>query len=109
MSEILSTNLKIAREYFGYSVEQITDYLHDSEYPKCETDEVNNYSTVYILEKLGDLYGINSYNFFNDNFNPETLTIVPGVNYSNMSTEDLEEIARFHSIVLAYNNLLNLS
>lgn len=105
---ILSTNLRIAREYFGYSIDQIADYLHDPNYSMYETDNVCNQVSVYTLERLADLYGMHGYKLFEEEFKPESVTIVPGVNYSNMSTEDLDTIARFHSLILEYINMSNI-
>lgn len=100
-------NYRIAN---NLNIDNIADFLDiDAQYYiDCENGDCD--LSIHDLESLADLYGIDTYDFYDDNvvknsilrylFNPSNRTVV--------LTSDLKEIANFRKIVKAYNKLEKL-
>lgn len=103
VDKILSRNLRLVREFLGYSVEDISKFLDNPRYIHYESSDEIDRISINELENISSLYGIEAYELFDSKFNPSSSLI----KNENFAISDMNEISKFNSIITDYIRLCN--
>lgn len=104
VDKILSRNLRLVREFLGYSVEDISKFLDNPRYALYESGEEIDRISISEIENLSSLYGIEPYYLFESKFDPSKAIF----RNLNLRINDMKEISKFNSIVQEYIKICKL-
>lgn len=106
LNQIIGKNLASYRQHFGYSQQEISQYLGISQpaYVKYESGDTD--VSMEAIEKLATLYNVEEYDLMEENAEL-THTNVACAYRKNGAINDLEQIAQFQKIVKNYIQMCN--
>ena len=105
----LPRNLKTLRLNYGLSKKSIANYLgvQSSMINYYETGERN--ISLEHLEKLANLFGINSYDLLEQNAENQQIINNFSSKFAKLTSEDMNGIAAFQKVVRNYLNMKEIS
>ena len=110
MSDILiiSNNLKELRVDNNFDIDIIADFLHISSNTYRNYESGTSEIPVKHMEKLADFYGLDAYDFYDENLDVKNNPLTFAFRAENLQVQDLNEIANFKKIVKNYKKLNSL-
>lgn len=109
MNKIIGKNLKKFRNFNRFTQDQVTGFLglnNRSTYSNYESGDRE--VPFEILEKCADLYGCDLSLFLEENEQAETDILVCAFRADNITSSDMDEVAKFKNIVKNYLKLNTL-
>lgn len=106
-TDIVSGNITKVRKSLGYTQESVARYLDVSQaaYSKYESGELD--IPVHVIEKLATLFGVDEYDFYEENVELQLTNVVFAFRADDIMPEDMLSIAKFKKIVRNYINMSN--
>lgn len=99
---IIAKNIKLMRETCDYTQENVASFLgiKRSAYSNYETGERE--LPLSCMEKLADLYGCDAYVMYEEDANVVENMLATAFRVDDLSSEDMEQVAAFKSVVKNY-------
>lgn len=107
-NQIIGKNMQAIRQKLGFTQEQVAAYL------QINREEVSYYeigsrtASTKILSQLADLYGVDEYDFFEEDLDMANVNLALAFRAESIKAEDLAQIAKFKKIVRNYLTMKNL-
>lgn len=103
LDKITGNNLAKLRRSFGYTQEQLGEFLGISQpaYRKYESGETS--VSMEALEKLAALYYVDEYDLMSE----DASALEPALVFAYRGKEDMEAVSEFHTIVKNYISMCN--
>lgn len=102
---VVSKNLKVLRDKFGYSQDFIGQTLGVSHTIISRYESGESTIPSESLEKLALLYGIDEYDFYEESIDMQQATTALAFRADELEVEDLSVILEFKKIVRNYLNM----
>ena len=102
IKEVVSNNIKEMRVSAGYTQEAISSYLGISQPAYAKYENAETVVSVDTIQKLATLYGIDEYDFYEENPVIRETNLAFAFRANEISPKDLVQIAKFKKIVRNY-------
>lgn len=100
--EIVATNLKLLREASGFTQDKLAEYLGIGRSAYSNYESGDREAPLGVVEKLADLYGCDSYSFYEESQDVRKMMLATAFRVDNLSLEDMKQIADFKRVVKNY-------
>lgn len=102
IKDIISRNIKEMRISTGYTQEVISSYLNISQPAYANYENAETVVSPDTIQKLATLYGIEEYDFYEENPEIKKTNLAFAFRANEISAEDLVQLAKFKKIVRNY-------
>lgn len=100
--EIVAINLKLLREACGFTQDKLAEYLGIGRSAYSNYESGDRETPLGVVEKLADLYGCDSYSFYEESQDVRKMMLATAFRVDNLSLEDMKQIADFKRVVKNY-------
>jgi transcriptional regulator with XRE-family HTH domain len=102
MNTTIGKNLKLLRDFNKFSQEQVAEYLGINRSTYSNYESGDREAPLDVLEKISNLYGCELHVLFEENKESFQDALMCTFRVDNLSSSDLNEIAKFKDIVKSY-------
>lgn len=106
--QIIGKNLLALRQKLGFTQEQVAAYLQINREEVSYYENGNRTAPTKILSKMANLYGVDEYDFYEEDFKLSSINLALAFRADNIKPTDLEQIAKFKKIVRNYLSIKSL-